>query len=72
MSRKKRWEELSRAQKLAIMLLGVLQIALLAAALWDIRRRPEAEINGRKGLWTAAAFINFVGPVAYFIFGRKR
>jgi hypothetical protein len=69
---KKRWSDLTDTQKVAIVLLGTLQFALLAAALWDIRRRPAAEINGSKALWALVSFINFVGPVAYFAVGRKR
>jgi hypothetical protein len=71
MWRKKRWDELTGIQKLAIALLGTLQVALLVAALWDIRRRPQDQINGSKRLWTLAAFINFIGPIAYFTWGRK-
>ncbi|MFN8453955.1 MAG: PLD nuclease N-terminal domain-containing protein [Anaerolineae bacterium] len=59
-------------QKVAIILLGTLQFALLVAAWWDIRRRPAAEINGSKVLWTLVSLINFVGPLAYFIVGRKK
>jgi hypothetical protein len=42
-----------------------------AAALWDIWHRPVDEINGDWRLWTLASFVNFVGPIAYFLFGRK-
>jgi hypothetical protein len=28
--------------------------------------------QGSKKLWVAAAFVNFVGPLAYFMFGRRR
>jgi hypothetical protein len=59
-------------QRRGIVLSGLVQFALLAAALLDIRRRPADEINGSKLLWTGLAFVNFVGPIAYFIFGRKR
>jgi hypothetical protein len=38
----------------------------------DIYRRPAAEIRVNKRLWVAAAFINFVGPISYFLSGRKR
>ena len=38
----------------------------------DIYRRLAGEIRGNKELWTAAAFVNFVGPISYFVFGRKR
>jgi len=53
---------------------GIAQFALLAAALADIRRRPADEINGSKWLWRAVAMVNFlgIGPIIYFIFGRKR
>ena len=68
----KRWEDLSGAKKGAIMLSGVVQLGLLAAALVDIYRQPTEEIRGAKRLWAAAAFINYVGPISYFLFGRKR
>jgi hypothetical protein len=54
------------------MIVGLIEVAMLVATLRDIRRRPAAEINGSKRLWTAAAFVNFFGPLAYFILGRKR
>jgi hypothetical protein len=40
----------------------------------DIYRHPAEEIRGTKWLWSAAAFVNFmgIGPIAYFLFGRKR
>ena len=68
----KRWSDLSGAQKGTIILSGVVQVGLLAAALVDIYRRPAEEIRGGKRLWAAAAFINYVGPISYFLFGRKR
>lgn len=71
MSKQKRWQDMTNSQKAAIILLSFLQFALLGAALWDIHQRPAEQISGRKALWTLAAFVNFVGPLAYFIFGRK-
>ncbi len=68
---KKRWDELSGAQQGAIVLTGAVQLGLLAAALVDIYRRPAGEIRGGKRLWVTAAFINYVGPISYFLFGRK-
>ena len=69
---KKRWRNLTVSQKRAIVLSSTVQVALLAVALVDIYRRPQEEIRGRKWWWTAATFVNFVGPITYFIFGRKR
>lgn len=69
---KKRWSELSTGQRVSMVSSGVIQVGLLVAALADIRRRPQEEIRGDKRLWIAAAFVNFIGPIAYFVFGRRR
>jgi phospholipase D-like protein len=69
---RKGWNELSRRQQAAIVAVAVVQEALAAATLWDLRRRPSAQIRGRKKLWVAAAFVNFVGPLVYFTVGRRR
>jgi hypothetical protein len=70
--RDNRWSDLGSGQRGAIVLSGVVQIGLLVAALVDIYRRPAGEIRGRKGPWVAAAFVNYVGPISYFLFGRRR
>jgi hypothetical protein len=69
---KKRWSELSQRQRGAIVGSGVVQLILLVVALADLRRRPPDQVNGPKPLWLAISFVNFVGPLAYFAFGRKR
>ena len=69
---KKHWSELSPGQRRAITAAGALQLGLMVAALADLRLRPTREIRGGKKLWTATAFVNFVGPIAYFAFGRRR
>ena len=70
--RQKQWKDLTDAQQRSLVLMGALQLALLAAALIDIRRRPADAINGSKRLWTAVVFINGIGLIAYFVVGRKR
>jgi hypothetical protein len=52
---------------------GIFQVALLAAALADICRRPVEEIRGSQWLWSVAALVHFrgIGPIAYFALGRK-
>jgi hypothetical protein len=70
----KKWSDLTAREKAPFVLRGIIQFALLAAALADIYRRPAEEINGSKWLWSAAVFVNFmgIGPIAYFAFGRRR
>lgn len=70
--KQKRWRDLSGTQKRGVVILGIIQASLLGAALWDIRHRPADQIRGSKWLWTVVAFVNYVGPLAYFIIGRKR
>jgi hypothetical protein len=71
-NRSKRWSDLSSPQRRAIVATGVVQTALLAAALIDLWRRPAEQVNGSKRGWLPISFINFVGPAAYFAVGRKR
>lgn len=69
---RKEWKDLSAGQKWGIVLSGMVQLGLLVAALLDIYRRPREEIRGSKVLWALVSLINFVGPISYFIFGRRR
>lgn len=68
---KKRFRDLPPRSRTAIRAATVVQIGLQAAALIDIARRPASEINGGKRKWVALSFVNFLGPIAYFLKGRK-
>ena len=74
MAPNKKWSDLTARERAPLALRGIIQLALLAAALADIHRRPAEEIKGSKWLWSAAALVYFmgIGPIAYFLFGRKR
>ena len=69
---KQRWRDLSPMQRRAIIGAGVVQNSLLVATLVDLRRRPKRKIRGDKRVWTAAAFVSWIGPISYFAYGRKR
>jgi|GEM_PF-2027915 len=69
--KKKRWSDLSSGQQTAIVVLAVMQIGLLAAALWDLAHRKPEEVNGPRAMWAGLVFIDFIGPLAYFTLGRK-
>ena len=68
----RKWSELSTPCRALIVVGGAVELALLGAALIDIKRRPAAEIRGSKGMWTALSFIDVIGPLSYFAVGRKR
>jgi hypothetical protein len=69
---KKTWKEMSPAGKAGTIFTAIVQVSLLVAAQRDISRRPAELINGPKAAWRAASFVNFIGPMGYFVFGRKR
>lgn len=61
-------EELNQYLPLLIPLL-LIQLALVLAALWDLVKRDKT--NGPKWLWVLIIlFINFIGPIVYFVVGR--
>lgn len=68
---KRRWSDLTPAQRAAVLALGALQFGLQAVALRDLKRRPARKVRGPKPAWVAASFINFLGPLAYLRWGRR-
>jgi len=69
---RKRWIDLPPAQRRLIMAMASVQLSLAATALYDIYRRPAEQINGSKAAWAAASLVSFVGPLAYFVWGRRK
>jgi len=68
---KRRWQDLTRGQKVAVGVVGAAQVTLTAAAYRDLLRRPAEQVNGTKLAWGLALLVNWVGPIAYFLDGRK-
>jgi hypothetical protein len=48
------------------------QFRLLVAAMADLWRWPADQLRGSKAVWTAVSCVNFVGPITYSLFGRRR
>jgi hypothetical protein len=67
-----RWCEMSRRQRALAIAAITLQIGLWAAMMADLRRRPPGGVRGGRRLWFGLSFINFLGPLGYFAFGRRR
>ena len=70
--KKNQWKHLSPQTRKVLTAGVVVQIALLGAAHLDLSRRSADEIRGKKGVWRLLTLINFVGPITYFIFGRRK
>jgi hypothetical protein len=68
----KRWSDLPPQVRTRIIVQGIIQFILLILALRDISRRPADQIRGRKWMWVVGSFVQPIGPIAYFVFGRKR
>lgn len=71
MNEKRRWNDLSPRQRAGTLVAGSIQLALAATAWTDLARRPAAQVNGPKWLWAVVIAVNFIGPLAYFVFGRR-
>ena len=67
----RRWSELSRRQKLTLTLLISAQLSLAACAWRDLAQRPAEQVNGAKPIWASIIAVNFIGPIAYFLRGRR-
>lgn len=70
MSTHKRWQDLTPAQRGAIVVLAAAELAATTAAAVDLARREPAQVRGSKWLWAPVLIVQPVGPLAYFAFGR--
>jgi hypothetical protein len=68
---KKKWKDLTPTQQRLAIGGALVQIILLALAQRDLSSRPAKQVRGPKWLWRIVTLVNFVGPLAYFYFGRK-
>ena len=69
---RRRWQDLSDNQRRMVVVGAVVQISLEMVALRDLRRRPAEQVRGPKWAWVPAMSVNFIGPIAYFLVGRRR
>jgi hypothetical protein len=67
---KKQWADRGPASKFAVVVAAAVQFALAGAAWADLARRPADQVRGPKWRWGLVVLINFVGPLAYFRWGR--
>lgn len=70
----RRWRNLGPWQRIGLVAVavGAAQLVLAVTAWSDLARRRPADVAGRKGVWAAVIAINWVGPLAYLRWGRRR
>lgn len=68
----RRWRDLTPRQRAGLVAAGAVQLALAVTAWIDLACRRPAEVTGRKGVWAAVIGVNWIGPLAYFRWGRRR
>ena len=66
------WSDLTPGQRALTLVAGAVQVVLAALCWTDLVRRPAARVNGPKPLWAGVIAVNFVGPLAYLRWGRRR
>lgn len=67
------WNALSSDQRTIVGILGAIDAAGKAAALWDLARTDGRKLRGSKLIWTPIiAAVNTFGWLGYFTFGKKR
>jgi hypothetical protein len=67
-----KWSDLSPGRQTGMLIAASVQLALAATAWTDLARRPAALIRGPKALWAVLIAVNFIGPLSYFVVGRRR
>jgi hypothetical protein len=66
------WSELSERQRAVALTLASVQLSLAVTAWVDLAVRPAEQVRGRKSVWALVIAVNVVGPIAYFVRGRRR
>jgi hypothetical protein len=69
---RRRWADLTPRERAAVVVLGTVQVSLATRAWWQLAQSPAKRVNGPKPLWAAIIAVNFVGPLAWFRWGRRR
>ena len=72
MAQKKSWGEMTPTQKKIVAVAGIVEVAVTAWCVRDLKQRPADLVRGPKLLWVPALSIQPVGPIAYLLWGRRR
>ena len=62
----------SPAARFAMGTFVVAELAAKTCMLIEVLRRPQEELKGPRWAWVLAAFVNTLGPLAWFGWGRRQ
>jgi hypothetical protein len=65
-------KDVSAGQRVALGVVGLVQVALAFLAFWDLAQRPASQVRGPKPVWIPVILVNWVGPLTYFYVHRRR
>jgi hypothetical protein len=65
-------QRLSPKQRAVVGVLAATELTLKLAAARDIGRRPADQIRGSRLFWRMSLAVNTIGPVSYFLWGRRK
>lgn len=66
------WNELSDRGKTLLLVAAGVEVSLALTAWVDLARRPASSVVGPKRVWAVVIAVNVVGPITYFVAGRRR
>ncbi|NNC12176.1 PLDc_N domain-containing protein [Planctomonas sp. JC2975] len=64
--------DLPTPSKVAVVVAVIVQVSLTVAGFVDLARRDQDEVRGPKPVWIPVILVNWVGPMVYFLAGRRR
>ena len=67
----RRFADLTKSQQVAVLVAGSVQLFLAGSAWVDLSTRSPAEVNGSRLAWAGIIAVNFVGPLAWYRWGRR-
>jgi hypothetical protein len=69
--RTRTWAELTPRQQTAVLVAASVQLSLAATAWTQLATSPADQVNGSKLRWALVIAVNWVGPLAWFRWGRR-
>lgn len=66
------WSDLSQNEQYAVIGGAAVELVLKLTAWHFLYHDPKEKIRGSKWAWFPVTLVNFIGPLAFLLFGRKK